>query len=432
MWNTTLDTRGASNEAPLSVSSALQLAKGALEQIRVTIVGEVSEFNDKPGYKAAYFTIADKQSSLSCIMWRDKYLASGIELKAGMLLELSGYFTAYPAKGRMQFSVNRLELAGEGNLRQQVARLAKKLQAEGLMDQGRKKEVPAFCTRIGLITSPRGKAVHDVLRTLRRRNPLVEIEFFGVAVEGERAPQEMAYALDLADKRGLDAILLVRGGGAYEDLMPFNDEMLARKIASLSTPLVSGIGHEPDNSIADMVADRRASTPTAAAESVAPDLSELKAGKRQQSLRLAKAMELLVERKSQSLSRQMSRPVLAEASWLEKYDSNLALQHDRFLRAIPQGLKRDEEYLERISQSFLKLAQNFSERYHKSLQIKVAKLESLSPLKVLTRGYAFTTNEAGNLVDSVTKVEAGDLIHIRLQDGSLHAQVQSKDTIQGA
>lgn len=423
MWNTKAVIPKETDNAPLNVSDALKLAKGALETIRVRIIGEVSEFNDKPGYKAAYFTIADKQSSLSCLMWRDKYIASGIELKAGMLLELSGCFTAYPAKGRMQFSVSSLELAGEGNLRQKVARLAKKLQAEGLMDEKNKKAIPQFCTHVALITSPRGKAVHDVLRTLRRRNPLVAIDFYGVSVEGERAAQEMSHALTCADASQVDCILLVRGGGAYEDLMPFNDEMLARTIAQLNTPVVTGIGHEPDNSIADMVADRRASTPTAAAESVAPDMSELKLSLQQSSERLYKLTQLYLERKQQELTRFKSRPALSEVRWLETYIQNLNMNYDRFVRAIPNGLKRDQESYVRLHDKLFKLGASLNDSYSKNLQLQIAKLESLSPLNVLKRGYALVSDEEGRVLDSINKVQANEKVHIRLKDGVVEAQV---------
>ena len=155
-----------------TVTQAMNAAKRGLEKIRLTVIGEVSEFNDKPGYKAAYFSVHDDGCSMPCIMWRDRYNASGVVLQAGMLVELTGNFSCYPAKGRLQFSVASMQLAGEGKLRMQVAQLARKLEAEGLMDASRKRRVPALPQRIAVVTSPRGKAVHDVIRTLRRRYPL--------------------------------------------------------------------------------------------------------------------------------------------------------------------------------------------------------------------------------------------------------------------
>jgi len=175
----------------------------------------------------------------------------------------------------LQFVVRQLEPAGEGRLRMQVAELARRLEAEGLMSPERKRRIPSHPSRIAVVTSPRGKAVHDVLRTLRRRYPLAEVLVAGVAVEGDGAPSEIVEGLRVAAAAQPDVVLLVRGGGSYEDLMPFNAESVARAVVASPVPVVTGIGHEPDTSIADMVADLRASTPTAAAESVAPSVEEL-------------------------------------------------------------------------------------------------------------------------------------------------------------
>ena len=170
----------------LSVSAAMGLAKNALEEVVVRLVGEVSEVNDKPGYKAVYFTVKDEKASLPCMMWMNRYQASGVALSVGALVELTGRFSLYAAKGRMNFDVFSVSLAGEGQLRLQVANLARELEAMGLMDPARKRPLPAYPEAIGLVTSPRGAAVHDVLRTLRRRYPLARILFAGVPVEGPR------------------------------------------------------------------------------------------------------------------------------------------------------------------------------------------------------------------------------------------------------
>ena len=167
-------------ERALTVTEAMSAAKRALEGVRIRVLGEVSEFNDKPGYKAAYFTVSDGGAAMPCLMWRDVYESSGVELRCGMLVELTGGFSAYVPKGRMQFQVRELSLAGEGNLRLQVAALARKLEAEGLMRPERKRALPRFPQRIALVTSPRGKAVHDVIRTLSRRYPIAELLIAGV------------------------------------------------------------------------------------------------------------------------------------------------------------------------------------------------------------------------------------------------------------
>ena len=268
---------GVQSEAPpaLSVSAAMQMAKQSLESVTVRIVGEVSEVSVKAGYKAAYFTVKDQNAALPCMMWNNRYRSAGVQLAVGQLVEIAGRFTLYAAKGRMNFDVFSLNLAGEGDLRLKVANIAKKLQAEGLTDPARKRPIPAFPECIGLVTSPRSAAVHDVLRTLRRRFPVATVKLAGVPVEGANAPAGIIEGLRCVVAAGSQVVLVVRGGGSFEDLMPFNDEQLARAIAACPVPVVTGIGHEVDTSIADMVSDLRASTPTAAAEAVSPSTESL-------------------------------------------------------------------------------------------------------------------------------------------------------------
>ena len=268
----------AAEPRALSVSQALQVVNRSLNGISLRIIGEVSEVNAKRGYKAVYFTIKDEKGVLNCLMWNNRYLASGVSLTAGALVEVQGRFSCYAQTGRMSFDVAQLNLAGEGNLRLRVANLAKKLQAEGLMSDARKRPIPLFPARVGVVTSPRGAAVHDVRRTLAQRFPLATMVFAGVPVEGADAPARLIQAMRCVCEANIDVLLLVRGGGSYDDLMPFNDEMLAREIAACPVPVVTGIGHEPDTSIADMVADKRAATPTAAAEAVTPLKEELYKG----------------------------------------------------------------------------------------------------------------------------------------------------------
>jgi exodeoxyribonuclease VII large subunit len=182
------ESRAVADETrALTVSEAVHLAKRALEGLALRVVGEVSEATDRPGYKAVYFTVSDGSSVLPCLVWRDAYEASGVPLRSGMLVELTGVFTVYAPKGRLQFQVRTLAAAGEGLLRIQVAALARKLETEGLMRADRKRPLPEYPVRIALVTSPRGKAVHDVIRTLHRRYPVAELLIAGIAVEGTDA-----------------------------------------------------------------------------------------------------------------------------------------------------------------------------------------------------------------------------------------------------
>lgn len=432
-----------------TVTQAMNAAKRGLEKIRLTVIGEVSEFNDKPGYKAAYFTVRDDGCAMPCLMWRDRYNASGVQLRPGMLVELTGNFSCYTAKGRMQFTVSRMSMAGEGNLRMQVAATARKLQAEGLMDPARKRPLPALPRRIAVVTSPRGKAVHDVLRTLRRRYPLGEVAVCGVPVEGADAPRHLMDGLAAAANAqpAPDVILLVRGGGSYEDLMPFNDENLARFVAACPIPVVTGIGHEPDNSICDMVADRRCSTPTAAAEAIAPSVEELQVKVNNATRALGSALVGRVQHASAGLERLASHPVWRDAQYLTGgYYQSLDLLSERLTRAIPDALQADANRLAVLQDRMRVLGPAIGmrqrsqleqqrtrlrsagpallEAHGRSMALGAAKLEALSPLKTLSRGYSITYAADGKtVVDTVEKTSVGQGITVQVQDGSVKATV---------
>ena len=436
----------ASKPQALSVSAAMALAKTSLEQVVVTLVGEVSEVSDKAGYKAVYFTVKDDRASLPCMMWMNRYHATGITLTVGALVEMTGRFTLYAAKGRMNFDVFSLKLAGEGNLRMQVANLARKLQAEGLMAPERKRPIPKYPESIGLVTSPRGAAVHDVLRTLRRRYPLATIRFAGVPVEGKEAPRYLRQALQAVAASDAEVVLLVRGGGSFEDLMPFNDEGLAREIASCPIPVVTGIGHEPDTSIADMVADLRASTPTGAAEAVSPRKENLQQGFSNASRRIHQACRRTMDDLAQSLGAWASRPSLADPHALFAQESmELDATAMRMHRAIPVGLKNDRTNLDHQSELLSRAGARFGDAQKRlldeagirllhgggtiiaphegGLALAASRLNDLSPLAVLARGYAIAHDGEGRIVKSTAQVETGDRLNISVSDGSIRCTV---------
>ena len=411
---------------PLSVSQAMALAKGALEACTVTLIGEVSEVSNKAGYKAVYFTVKDENASLPAMMWNNRYAAAGLDLRVGMLVQLTGRFTLYAAKGRMNFDVFSLSLAGEGDLRLKVANLAKKLEAEGLLDSARKRPLPSFPQTIGLVTSPRGAAVHDVLRTMRRRYPSARILLAGVPVEGSDAPGHLCQALQTVADSGAELVLLVRGGGSFEDLMPFNDENLARTIAALPIPVVTGIGHEPDNSIADMVADLRASTPTAAAEAATPNSVELSAALAAQMAHINRMLQTRLQQSSARLDAMATRPVLNDPNQLITQQA-LALDaaFDRLQRAIPANLMRDANHLQQTSIHLKNLGKTLIEASSARLATQAARLEDLSPLSILGRGYALAKNKEGKLVSSISTVAEGEALELTVADGLINCTVDS-------
>jgi exodeoxyribonuclease VII large subunit len=426
----------------------MALAKGALEGVRIRVVGEVSGTTSKPGYKAVYFSLKDECSLMPCLMWRDAYDASGVTLLDGQLVEVGGFFTAYAAKGRLQFQVRSITVAGEGALRLQVAELARRLEAEGLMDPARKRGLPTFPRRIGLVTSPRGKAVHDVIRTLARRFPAAELVIAGVAVEGEGAVAEIVRGLAaIGAEPDVNVVILARGGGSYEDLMPFSAEAVARAVVACPVPVVTGIGHEPDTSIADMVADLRASTPTAAAEAVAPDSEEV--GRR--TAALGRMLHSAMCGRTSTLRHRVgllaARPVLCDpAALLGPAMQTLDVLSASLGRVLPGRLARQREAVGRSRESLLRLGARFGERERvalvrgreravaagRSLVAErsgavagvAARLDDLSPLAILARGYAVCYEEDGTLVRVHEQVSRGDRMRVRVARGRIDCVVE--------
>ena len=399
-------------------------AKDSLEALTVVLIGEGSEVNAKAGYKAVYFTVKDAGASLPCMMWLNRYRQSGVELAVGRRVELTGRFTLYAPKGRMNFEVFSVSVAGEGDLRQKVAQLARDLEREGLMDAGRKRRVLRMYEHIGLVTSPRGDAVHDVMRTMRRRFPLTRISLAGVAVEGAHAATGMAEALASCAAAGCEAILLVRGGGSFEDLMPFNDESLARAIAGCPVPVVTGIGHEPDTTIADMVADVRASTPTAAAERVTPDKEALDRDMAVRAGLLSRSVERTLARLADGVGAYASRPVFKDPRSLFATDlMTVDMLHERLSRALPGCLEKDRATLESSASRLAAKGAALLDPYEHAFSLRAGRLHDLSPLAVLSRGYAMACDEGGRVVSSVGAVAVGERVDVSVSDGVLRCMI---------
>lgn len=454
----------------LSVSQAVEVAAGALDALpQLIVLGEVTGFrgpNARSGH--CYFQIKDDSAALDCIIWRGSYAKRTFELRDGMQVQFVGNFNLYKPTGRMSFVAKSFALAGEGLLRQQVAELAEKLRREGLMEPARKRRIPVFCTRVAVVTSLSGAVIDDVKRTLRRRNPLVELICVGAKVQGEGAPAELIEALRRAAAitPAPDCILLVRGGGSFEDLMTFNDEALARAVAACPVPVVTGIGHEPDTSICDMVSDRRASTPTAAAESVAPAMGDLRDVLQTRAQRIQNAFQVivhgarrdldgfaaqadramrayldrlsltldaaarrpclvsptaLVERRAAELDQTADRLSVAIAASQRRFADDFARMQPR-LAASVSGFSVKEHALELCSSRLDHVGQTLLAPYGSQLAAQAASLDALSPLKVLARGYSIAYGEQG-VLDSVDRVRQGERVRVQLADGCLHATV---------
>lgn len=442
----------ATGQDALSVSEAVGLAKGNVSAWpSLSVTGEVSGFrgpNARSGH--CYFEVKDDGASMSVIAWRGVYAHAGFELKDGLQIQLIGKFDIYKASGRLSFVASSMSVAGEGVLRQQVAELARKLEREGLMDPSRKRRIPAFCTRVCVCTSLSGSVIEDVKRTLARRNPLVLIDVVGCSVQGAGAPATIVRALQVAAASSPDAVLLVRGGGSFEDLMCFNDESVARAVAGCPVPVVTGIGHEPDTSIADMVADRRCSTPTAAAESVAPAIDDVERQMIQRQVRLGNSMRSMLEREyagvesagkfaasamtarlmreRASLEALGSRPCLIDpAAGIHARQSDLEQTSERLHGALPRLLRHSSETLNRDSQRLAGIAPRLLRAPDSEVSRLAATLDALSPLKVLGRGYSIARDEDGHVLKDASSLTVGDSLSVQLGRGRIDAKVTSVD-----
>ena len=448
-----MNNLAATAQRALSVSAAMQLAKGALEGIRATIVGEVSGLSNKPGYKAVYFTVKDKTAALDCLMWKNRYNTSGVQLENGQAVEITGRFTVYVVKGRMNFDVSHIKLAGEGNLRLQVANLAKKLNAEGLMAAEHKLPLPNMPMKIGVVTSPRGDAIHDVLRTLRRRFPVAHVLFAGTAVEGANAPAGLIAAIDTVVSAGAEVLLLVRGGGSYEDLMPFNDEALARKIAACPIPVVTGIGHEPDTSIADMVASLRASTPTAAAEAVSLSCENLYSDIASSLTRMQAAFDAKLQQCSMRIERAAQSPIFSNPDVLLSAPAQeIDIACEQLLRQLKQCTGANANSLTQLENRLLVASKNIGKNCQiacsasakrlqtcavrigslqaANLSALAGKLDALSPLGTVARGYSIAKSERGKIVKSVSSASVGSKIDLTVADGIINCQVEGTQEVE--
>lgn len=368
----------------------------------VAVKGEISNYKVYPSGHH-YFTLKDEGGALKCVMFRGNAVRLRFRPDNGMQVIAMGKITVYPRDGAYQLYCTGLVLDGVGDLYAAFEQLKTKLAGEGLFDPAHKKPLPQYPKTIGIITSSAGAAVHDMLRILNKRYPLCKVRLFPVRVQGIEAPSEIAAAIGYANHFQLADLLIVgRGGGSIEDLWAFNDERVAYAIFKSQIPIISAVGHEPDVTISDFVADLRAATPSNAAELAVPDQDALRQALDSMSCAMATALQRQLKAAHQQLSMLAASPALQSPDvYLQQRGKNLELLRSRMLAAQNQSINRQR-------QQFLTYT---------------AKLDALSPLKVLTRGYAMVQTGEGNVLRSVKQAEAGDSVHITLNDGSLSATV---------
>ena len=365
------------------------------------ISGELSNYKIYPSGHH-YFTLKDAEGALRAVMFRGSAGRLRFRPENGMKVLATGRITVYPRDGAYQLYCNSLVPDGVGDLYVAFEQLTAKLQAEGLFDPAHKKPLPPYPHRIAIITSSAGAAIHDMLRILNRRYPLSKVMLLPVRVQGAEAPAEIAGAIRYANRWHLaDVIITGRGGGSMEDLWAFNDERVARMIYASEIPVVSAVGHEPDVTISDFVADRRAATPSNAAEIVAPDQQELRQRLDAMQLRMLQSLQkqLQVDRRQVQLLSQ-ARVLQDPMNYVLERRTRLAQLQKQLASAMRQRLAADRE--------------RFAKR--------AAALDAMSPLKVLGRGYALVKN-GQKLVKSTNDAKPGDRLTLQLSDGTLPAIV---------
>lgn len=393
----------------LSITQLNEYISGKID--RDPVLGQVAVRGEISNYKQHfsghhYFTLKDENSALQCVMYKGNAARLRFRPENGMKVIAMGKVSVYLRSGSYQLSCTALAMDGIGDLYTAFEQLKQKLSAQGLFDQAHKKPIPRYPGTIGIVTSATGAAVHDMLRILRKRYPLTQVKLLSVRVQGVEAPAEIAAAIRYANYYKLADLLIVgRGGGSIEDLWAFNDERVAFAIYESQIPVISAVGHEPDFTISDFVADLRAATPSNAAELAVPDQYAL-----QQNMdALASAMAIALNRQLKSAKQH-----------LEVLSQSPALQS-------PFGyMQQKEKNLELLKNRLISAQKNFIAQKNQRFVANVAKLEAMSPLKVLSRGYSMAQTADGMVLRSIAQVELGERISVQMSDGSLSAVVMDK------
>ena len=390
----------------------------------VCIRGELSNYKTYPSGHH-YFTLKDGKAALSCVMFRSSAVRLRFRPENGMTVLAAGRITVYERDGKYQLYCVSMNPEGTGDLAVAFEQLKKKLAAEGLFDESHKKPIPAYPHRIALITSSAGAALHDMLRILSHRYPLAEVKLLPVRVQGEEAPGEIAAALDYANRYQVaDLIITGRGGGSVEDLWAFNEEIVARAIYRSEIPVISAVGHEPDVTIADYVADLRAATPSNGAELATPDQADLRVTLKHLESRMAQSLGRRLKLSRQQLElRRSARVLRSPMEYLEDRKLQLDSATERLARSMSLrcGLARTEllRRQERLPGAW-RTALNTRQKTAGTL---TARLDAMSPLKVLSRGYSVTENTDGRIIRSAEELQPGEIIRIRLSRGAAEATV---------
>lgn len=439
----------APSSAIFTVSRLNQTVRQLLEMEmgQIWLSGEISNFS-QPSSGHWYFTLKDERAQVRCAMFRTSNRRVTFRPQNGQQVLLRATITLYEPRGDYQLLAESMQPAGDGLLQQQFEQLKQRLASEGLFDQSFKQALPRPASSIGVITSPSGAALHDILHVLQRRDPALPVVIYPSQVQGEEAPVQIVRAIQLANQRQeCDVLIVGRGGGSLEDLWSFNDERVARAIFASRIPIVSAVGHETDVTIADFVADLRAPTPSAAAELVSRDRNELLRQLHAQRQRLEMAMDYSLAQRQRDFSRlyhrlQQQHPQLRLARQLNQLITLRRRLDDSMQQQLRRATQRSERLQQRLTQqqplSRIHRAQQHLQQMQYQLQRLITRqlsenkqrlgevcshLEGVSPLKTLARGYNVTTTPSGQVLRATTQAAPGDTLKTRLQDGWVESQV---------
>lgn len=394
----------------LSITQLNEYIRGRMDAdpllAQVAVRGEISNYKLYPSGHH-YFTLKDETSALKCVLFKGNAMRLRFRPENGMKIIAMGKVSVFPRDGAYQLYCSALAMDGVGDLYAAFEQLKQKLAAQGLFDPAHKKPLPKFPGTIGIITSSAGAAVHDMLRILRKRYPLSQVRLLPVRVQGAEAPGEIAAAIRYANHYQLADLLIVgRGGGSIEDLWAFNDERVAYAIYESQIPVISAVGHEPDVTVSDFVADLRAATPSNAAELAVPDQDALRQNLDAMASAMATAFARQLKAAKQHLTMLARSPALqSPTGYIEQREKNLELLKNRLISAQNRNItQKNQRYIAAVS-----------------------KLDAMSPLKVLTRGYSMAQTDTGTVIRSVSQVELGERIRISFSDGSISATVMNKE-----
>lgn len=367
--------------------------KGEVSNLKIAMSGHI------------YFTLKDENAAVSVALFKSQITATARQLKNGQQILVKGKISLYEKTGSYQLYAQEIEEAGIGNIYQQIEELKSKLIKEGIFDNIHKKDLPANIEKIGVITSSKGAVLHDIKKVVGKRNPFVEIIIYPVTVQGDEAPKEISKGIESFNKYGeVDVIIVARGGGSIEDLMAFNSEMVIREVYKSAIPVISAVGHETDTTLIDYVADIRGATPSQAAELATTNIRD----------RLNWLKDLLIKNENKILGR------------IESYYQDLDLKSDK-LKNFHIRIKNNSETLENSFLNLKKYILNKIDKEQTRCNHIGEKLNLVSPLNILKKGYSIAYNEKGQVVNSSQKVKVDDKLKIKLYQGELSCVVTGKD-----